>query len=428
MVPPEGGRSIRNIPIPESKQRREKQEERREVAREVREEFVRIREEHDVRPPRTWKWKKWYGYALGALGVVVLAVVVSSMFHSAQVSVTPRILTADMNVSLSAKKSAGAADLAFSPLSIKKIGSVTVKASGEEQVEKKASGTIVIYNNYSSASQRLIKNTRFQTPEGLIFRIDQSVTVPGKKGDIPGSVEAVVYADEAGEKYNVGLKDFTIPGFKGDPRHTAFYAKSKPSSPIAGGFSGVMKVVSDADRKAAQAEIEKNLRAELLKEAEASLSSDMILFDNAYLITFTALPQEAVGNDQVTIKEEGMISGYLLSKKALSMFAARAVVKEYENEPILIENLEDLTFTAKKEIYPATDTSVSFALSGQARFVWAYDEKALAEGLAGASRDEVPSIIRGFPTIDKMDISMSPFWRRSFPDDAARIEIIRAEP
>jgi hypothetical protein len=419
MVPPEGGRSIRDIPLPESKKKSEKKEQV-ETVREVREEFTRIRE----KKPHNWKL---YSYIGGAVAVIVLGVVVSNIFHSAKVSVTPKTLIADVTVNLVAKKNAGGADLPFTPLSIKKIGSVTVKASGEEQVDKKASGTIVIYNDYSTAPQRLIKNTRFQTPEGLIFRIDQSVVVPGEKGSLPGSVEAVVYADEAGEKYNVGLKDFTIPGFKGDPRYNSFSAKSKPSLPLAGGFSGVMKVVSDADRKAAQSEIEKDLRAELLKDAEASLSADSVLFDNAYLITFAPLPQENLNNNQVTIKEEGTISGFVFNKKTLSTFIARGTIKDYKNESILIENIGDLLLTPKKEIHPATDTDVMFNISGNSQFVWVYDEDMLKGALVSISRDEVPSAIQAFPMIEKIDISMSPFWRRSFPDTISRITIQRAE-
>ncbi|PJE74299.1 MAG: hypothetical protein COV01_02265 [Candidatus Taylorbacteria bacterium CG10_big_fil_rev_8_21_14_0_10_41_48] len=419
MVPPEGGRSIRNIPLPESKKKSVKTAEI-ETVREVHQEFTRIRSEK----PRNWKM---YMYVGGGVAIVLLGIIVSNIFHSAKVSVTPRTLVADINTNLSAKKNAGGADLPFIPLSISKEGSVTVKASGEEQVDKKASGTIVVFNDYSSASQRLIKNTRFETPEGLIYRIDQSITVPGKKNGIPGSVEAIVYADETGEKYNAGLKDFTIPGFKGDPRYSSFSAKSKPSAPLAGGFSGVMKVVSDADRKSAQAEIEKGLKAELLKEAEASLSGDSVLFDNAYLITFMPLPQENLANNQVTIKEEGTISGFVFNKETLSSFVARSTIKDYKNEPILIENISDLSFSPKKEIHPATDSDIAFTLSGNAHFVWIYDEEGFKQALSDKSRDEVPAAIKAFPVIEKIDISMSPFWRRSFPSDTSRITILRAE-
>lgn len=420
IVPPDGIRSIRRIAIPETKQKPEKA--RAEAIREVREEFQSAR----IRAHAPRDWKKYY-YGLGALAVVILAVIISSLFHSATVSVSPKQLVTDIAASLIAKKDAGGADLPFTLATIKKTGSVTVKASGEEKVEKRASGVIVVYNNYSSAPQRLIKNTRFETPEGLIFRIDQSVTVPGKKGTLPGSIEATVYADEAGEKYNVGLKDFTIPGFKGDPRYAAFSAKSKPSAPLAGGFSGLMKVVSDADRKAAQAQIEKDLKLELMKQAGSDISGDLVLFDGAYVMNFVPLSQEAGTNNQVTIREEGTLSAYVFNKKSLSAAAAKVVIKDYKNEPILIENIEDLAFVPKKAIDPASDKEVSFTLSGNAHFAWAYDEASLKQALLGKSRSEVQAVIAKFPMLERVDISMSPFWRRSFPDDVAKISIKRAE-
>ena len=96
MVPPEGGRSIRNIPLPESKKKSVKTAEI-ETVREVHQEFTRIRSEK----PRNWKM---YMYVGGGVAIVLLGIIVSNIFHSAKVSVTPRTLVADINTNLSAKK------------------------------------------------------------------------------------------------------------------------------------------------------------------------------------------------------------------------------------------------------------------------------------------------------------------------------------
>src|SRR3990167_11473072 len=58
--------------------------------------------------------------------------------------------------------------------------SQVVPAQGVERVEDKASGTITVYNDYSTAPQKLVKNTRFQTPEGLVFRAPAEVIIPGR--------------------------------------------------------------------------------------------------------------------------------------------------------------------------------------------------------------------------------------------------------
>ena len=71
-------------------------------------------------------------------------------------------------------------------------------ATGKEEVSLKASGRIVIYNNYNTAKQRLVRNTRFETPPGFIYRINKSIDVPGQTTEagrtIPGSIEVTIHA------------------------------------------------------------------------------------------------------------------------------------------------------------------------------------------------------------------------------------------
>ena len=78
--------------------------------------------------------------------------------------------------------------------------------------DERATGVIVVYNAYSAAPQRLIKNTRFATEDGKIFRAKDSIVVPGTTIEngkiIPGSVEAIVVADEPGEAYNFQTPEF----------------------------------------------------------------------------------------------------------------------------------------------------------------------------------------------------------------------------
>src|SRR5208337_1616852 len=75
-------------------------------------------------------------------------------------------------------------------------------ASGEQNVSLKAQGTITIYNAYSSSQQTLVAATRFVTPAGKIFRLVNSVVVPGAavtNGQIvPSSIAVPVVADQVG--------------------------------------------------------------------------------------------------------------------------------------------------------------------------------------------------------------------------------------
>ncbi len=446
-IVPKDGRTIRNIPIPESRPRiverpvvkepvkKERPLDRDDeftqkvkIHKEPVQEFIPhepepLVEEHtsDEEPPRNpGKRRTGLWYSLGAILVVLaLAFATSTLFHGATLTVFPRTLSLPITSEIVAKKNASGDELPFQVVTVKQTASETVKANGEKQVDKKATGTIIIYNNYSTASQRLIKNTRFSTPEGLIYRISDSVTVPGKKGTTPGSVEAVVTADEAGEKYNVGLKDFTIPGFKGDPRYTTFYARSK--TPLAGGFSGIQKVVADADRAKAKTAIESKLLAELTKLAPGQVANDQILFDKAMRIDFAQLPEEASG-DSVVLKEEGTLSLIIFDKAKLSAAVAKQQIGDYKGETILITNLDKLNFTPKGDFRPTVD-NISFTLTGTSAFEWTYDELALKQALAGKPGSDVPTILSQYKMIEKADISIRPFWLRKFPTSLERITI-----
>ncbi|MSR71697.1 MAG: hypothetical protein EXS50_03530 [Candidatus Taylorbacteria bacterium] len=64
-----------------------------------------------------------------------------------------------------------------------------------------------------------------------IYKIDSAVIVPGystKAGEIvAGSTTTTVTAEKAGTDYNIPLSDFTIPGFKGDPKFTNIFARNE---------------------------------------------------------------------------------------------------------------------------------------------------------------------------------------------------------
>ena len=51
----------------------------------------------------------------------------------------------------------------------------------EKELNEKARGSLTVYNEYSSSPQTLVATTRFESPEGKIFRIEKNIVVPGAK-------------------------------------------------------------------------------------------------------------------------------------------------------------------------------------------------------------------------------------------------------
>ncbi|MEK7121014.1 MAG: hypothetical protein AAB840_02885 [Patescibacteria group bacterium] len=356
--------------------------------------------------------------------VAVCIIIYSTLFASGRITITPKSEVVIFDTEITALKEGG--EVSFEIMTLEKELSEEILATGEKQVEERASGKIIIYNNYNDKPQRLIKNTRFETPEGLIYRISDSVVIPGKSGTgssaTPGSLEVVVYADAPGNKYNIGMTDFTIPGFKNDPRYSSFYARSKTS--MTGGFIGMKKTVDEKMKEVSKQALREKLKGELFKEASSSKTDSFVLYNDAMYVEFESGQDNAKG-DAVIIKEKAVLYGVLFNKTKLSSYIALKTIASFANEPVLVRNLEELDYTAKdKEEKPWVTGKVTFTLIGNPLIVWTFDNNELKKETATKLKKEIRSILATYQSIKKADIGTRPFWKRKFPSDIERIKII----
>lgn len=364
----------------------------------------------------------------GTIGAIIIAFIVFIMtvFSSATVIITPKV--ASVNPDLSIKLSSdGSAGIKYEMLKISKSKNVYVQAKNEEMVEKKASGKIVIYNNFSTEPQRLISRTRFETQSGLIYRIPESIIVPGKRlvdgKEIPGNIEVEVFADEAGEKYNIGKTDFTIPGFKTDKeRYTNFYAKS--STEMSGGFIGKMKTVSESDRKTALSKIELELRDELKKDIMAQIPDGLVALPNSIIYTKKELPQKEDGSS-VVLTLEISANALLLPKTDLSKEIYNGTLKDitdWDTIETRITNFENLSINIG-EYNPLDGGSFDVRLTGNAIVEAVLNEEIIKQKLIGSKQKDMSQILDDFHGIMEAKSVIRPIWKKSFPSDLSKIYI-----
>lgn len=379
-------------------------------------------------PPQRKRTSRAGLWFVAIIAIIVLFIVLSSLFSGVKVKVTPNQEEILIDGTFSAFRSPGINEIGYEIMTLTRKLSGEVEATGEEFVEEKASGRIVVYNNYSTATQRLIKNTRFETSDGLIYRIKNAVTVPGrqtKAGEIvPGSLEVKVYADKTGVSYNIGLSDFTIPGLKGDPRYSKFYARSK--TPMEGGASGLVKRASPEDLAKTTEELDFKLKVELLEEANSVKPEGFLLLSGSYIIA-SELTTSNSGEDKVLITAEATFYGFIFDENEFAQFVAENTIAtydggnvelvEYDNLKINILNSDPLDLTTALEIV--------FSLSGDAKVVWVFDEDALLADLVGQPKKRVENILSGYPSIEKVEVVLRPFWKRSLPDKESKIKIER---
>jgi hypothetical protein len=328
--------------------------------------------------------------AIVAVCIIGAGIFVNMLLGGATVTVYPKMKDLSVQADITAKANPQAGELGYELLTLEATGERQVKASGTEEVEEHATGKIFVYNT-GATPQRLIKNTRFETTDGLIFRITESIEVPPLKDGTPGMVAADVFADGTGEQYNIPPQRFTIPGLKDTEQFDAMYGES--TTAFTGGFAGERYILDDAELAAAKDALHTELRTTLLARLKTERPAGFVAYDDAVAISFESLPATEAGDSLATIQERGRLQVPLFKEDAFAGFLAAQGMADYAGEPVKVLDPSTLQFAYTSTSTPNSDISgypeLAFTLKGPARLVWQIDEAELKDELK-ALRKRMP--------------------------------------
>jgi len=423
VIPPK--RSIQDIPIPNSKNR--KSSNGKKGGRKTPVGFFGSSKSKKAKKVKKKFW----------IFLVLLLIASGSFFFlmssSVIITITPIQAQERVDSSFIAVSDKETGGVPFDIMAIDEIGFEDVVSTSEEEVKEKSSGQITVFNDFNENTQRLIKNTRFETPEGLIYRIQNSVVVPGQTVDssgktVPGSIVVTVYSDQPGEKYNIGLTDFTIPGFKGGDRFDKFSGRSKTS--MIGGFEGVKKIASEEDIDGAKIKIEERLKQKLSEGIMTKIPDNFILYDEGLFFTTEFMgtaDSEDPTTGMVSVREKVSVYAVIFDKDNLNKQIADETVSDYQGEDITINNLNEINFEIKNrdEVEPWTEGRFIFSLKGEVNFEWLYDEVMLKNDFVGQPKSETNNILANYNGIEKAEVEITPFWKNSFPRSTSQIQIVK---
>ncbi|MDB5264617.1 MAG: hypothetical protein JWN64_188 [Parcubacteria group bacterium] len=370
-----------------------------------------------IRPPSSGR-KFPLGTAIIALVVVIGSAAALYAFSGAKVSITPAMNQVSITSDFIATASAG--DLPFEVISVDKVASNSVQAESTETVNQPAQGTITI-TNQQAAAQQLIKNTRFQTPDGLIFRIRDSITVPAAKNGTPGSLSVTVYADEAGDKYNVGPTTFTVPGLTGSAAFTQVTGRS--ADPMQGGFSGPRPSVSQATKDRESQTLQGTLVGDLETAVKEKVPAGYVLVPGSTFATYEPQPDIAGATGTVEVRVKGSITAVVFPAEALAKSVAYKTVGSYSGQPVVLARVDQLKLTPTVNTSPAGQPEFAFSLSGNTTVVWKVEGTKIAAAVAGKTRNSAEVALTGFPEVDRARLVLRPFWKGSFPANPEKITV-----
>lgn len=379
--------------------------------------------------PRPRRFHRMWIWILAAAGVLVAGALLLIALRGTSVSVIPRSHTVvfDETSRFIAYPAASAASgtLAYATQTIELEDSESVEATGTVHAEEKASGIVTVVNDYSTKPVRLVKNTRFESPEGLIFRAPADIVVPPKQGVTPGQVTVSVVADQPGTQYNIPPSKLTIPGLKGGPEYAGVYAQS--TAAMTGGFSGDRPGVSESEMAAAKAAVRGRLEQKIRESVAGLAQGDVLAFPELAHVTIEDLPVTADGS-KARINEKASVIVPLIPARDLAQAVARTVSADADSTPVRMVGMKEFGALLVNASTTVGTDPLQFALTGQAMLVWEVNPDELAQALAGRDQSAFQTIVQGFPGIQSATARIEPFWSTSFPNEASRIRVKIADP
>ncbi|MFH1612017.1 MAG: hypothetical protein ABH887_02010 [bacterium] len=375
-------------------------------------------------------WNKWFAGFI-ALGLVVVLLVLFFVLPTTTVNIYPQTEPISFDLSIKGLRSATNVDVntntvPIQEMSVKQNVSKSFSTTGEKELNEKASGIITVYNEFSSVPQTIVATTRFESPDGKIFRLLKTTVIPGAKIEdakiVPSTINIEVVADQPGSDYNIDPTEFTIPGFKGSPKYVGFYGKSNKA--MDGGAIGKFKVVLDEDIENAK----KSLTEELINNAKVDLQRQI---PEGFEIIENGM-QENILQEDFSAKEGDQAELFTLEIEA----EVKALLLKIDDVKQIIDlNLlsmidEDKKILADSQEYDVEnldinqDTSeVDIDLSARADAVSDIDIMLLKEELSGKNEVEVRRYFANHSEIQKADFSFWPFWVKKITKRLDRIKI-----
>ncbi len=340
------------------------------------------------------------------LVVTVLFVVLylSTMKAVIRVTTVSKEITTDFivqTVEVAVKEGEIQGEIYSGSLGRKKV--VTPTEPSQKAIDGQAVGTVTI-KNIMSTPQLLVATTRFLTPEGILYRLKKTLTIPAQ-----GSVEAEVYADKKGVEGNIGPSSFTIPGLS-QAKQTLVTAQSL--APMTGGVKFI-SVLS-------QAEIDRGfegLKAELLEDAKAMLRAQRQPLYTGEAFFVEVLDQktdvkagEEVGTFDVELKVS--VTAVFYDEEALKKITLRKLHEGLGQGREFVDFGEENRRVTVQQVN-LQDATASIQVSQTGRAMTSKTSQALEAGrFVGMSEEEVRRTLIQEGVATSVDVQFFPFWVR----------------
>jgi hypothetical protein len=392
-------------------------------------------EEYDERriphEPRAVFTKKRLIIIGGIVLALVFVYILGLKLLHATVTVTERRIPFTLNkatIELTNQEKTDSGRLSFQAMVVTTTITREVYGSAITTSNTKATGTVVFFNEYSTAKQTVKKGTTLTATNGKKYITQAAATVPGyttvNKKKVPGTSPSIqVTAADVGETYNSTGTTLTVSGWANASK--TFYARS---AAITGGEAGIAHTMTDSEKQDAITTLQAQLIERLKRETRAQIPEGLVTFPELQLPiidqkTFTFRG----GSVRFPATMTGTMVSYLIPRTKLEQAIAAKALREKAYPTVAVPDLEDLVFDMQTAI--PTDPSVvpdsiTVLVSGSGTVIAKVPIDKVKEQLLGQRRRTFATALKDIPEIDTARFNIFPFWSPRFPSEWTKIDVV----
>ncbi len=366
------------------------------------------------------------------VGAIVLAALISGLvwaiFYAprATVALNAETTVKALNFNVDADTSVQEVDTENSVLpavmkEIKKTETAKVAASGQRDKGNKASGSVTMRN--CSDNDVVIPAGTGVSANNLTFITQSAVslgagdfTSSGQCKPSSPSKEVDVIAQEAGDKYNISSRSFTVSGASGI-RATG--------SDMTGGTSQIVKVVTSGDIESAKRQITDQQNGVADQIAGELSAQDMIVLKDTFVVTngeFSATPSADSEANEAVVTVNATYSMLGIKKSDLRQIVEAQAYKngvDKDRQSIIKDGIDGAVY----KIGATTKTSTSINVSVNVEAGPQLDHQRIKDEIKGKKSGEAEQIMLKWPGIKEARVETSPFWNSKIPGNTNRITI-----
>lgn len=380
------------------------------------------------RVPRDGKTIRRNIFIIVAIAVIIgILYLLSTVFLKANVKIISKNESFDLSGKVFHASKNG--NIPFELMIVSLDGSKDITLTQTKEVSEKAKGEITLYNEYSDKPEKILAGTFVSDSKGKTYKTDKTVTIPGFKKDklkiVAGEVPVGITSFLAGDAYNSDSLSFNINSFKDTAKYKKIYGKIK--TPLTGGISGLVYVLSDAEKATALSDVS-TFQDKVLRKLNAEIPEGYILYKDGVKFTYESNQDVFSKVPDTVLSIKGTAGAYIFKKDMFEDYMIDKLlpdISDKERSEIVPPDLLSLSFNFMNKDQPIDKDvdSFDFELTGNLNIKWNPNIDSLKALLVGKDKKEVPSIFKEDKGVLSASVKIVPFWSSKLPLNMKKINI-----